>query len=225
MNIDGTGRKLLIKGNHWSPSWSPDGQWLVFITNNTLQVINLQGDSTRTFQGVNNVPLSFPDWSKDGRSILFNSSYVNGGGVFISDPLFFRVRQLFNQYQFSGFSARWSPNCEKVIYQKVSHSWKGGEIFIIDTLGVEDNRITYDNMDDREPALSPSGDLVVCSKNVGIYVMNSDGSNQYKLDYGQHPAWSPDSQYIYYSNANSDFTKEVLWKIDINGKNKVQLTY
>lgn len=39
------------------------------------------------------------------------------------------------------------------------------------------------------------------------------------------PAWSPDGQSIIYSNTNNDFTKEVLWKIDINGNNKIQLTY
>ena len=39
------------------------------------------------------------------------------------------------------------------------------------------------------------------------------------------PAWSPDGQFIIYSNTNNDFTKEVLWKIDINGNNKIQLTY
>lgn len=225
MRFDGTERKLVVRGMNYSPSWSPDGQWLVFTSNGTLQIINLQGDSTRVFQGVNNVPLSFPDWSQDGRSILFNSSYVNGGGVFICDPLFLTVRQIFNQYQFSGFSARWSSNGDKIIYQKVSHTWEGGEIFIIDTLGKEDNRITNDNMDDREPTISPNGGMIACSKNVCIYVMNSDGTNQHKLDYGQHPNWSLDSKSIYYSNANQDFTKEVLWKIDINGKNKVQLTY
>jgi len=225
MDIVGSNRKMLLRGNHWSPSWSPDGQWLVFISGGALQIINLEVDSIRKFQGINNVPLSFPDWSKDGKSILFNSSYVNDGGVFICNPAFNNVRQLLNQIQFSGFSAKLIHNSEKIIYEKVSHSWEGGEIFIIDTLGQTDNRITNDNLDDREPTLSPNGNLIACSKNVLIYVMNSDGLNQLKLDYGQHPTWSRNGQSIVYSNANQDFTKEVLWQIDIKGKNKVQLTF
>ena len=58
-----------------------------------------------------------------------------------------------------------------------------------------------------------------------IYIMSTDGSNRHRLDYGQYPNWTPDGQFIVYSNANNDFTKEVLWKIDINGKNKIQLTF
>ena len=225
MDIGGTNRRMLLRGNHWSPSWSPDGQWLVFISGGTLQITNLEGDSIRTFEGINNVPLSFPDWSKDGKSILFNSSFVNGGGVFMCNPAFNNVRQLLNQIQFSGFSGRLTQNSERIIYEKVSHNWEGGEIFIIDTLGQIDNRITNDNLDDREPQLSPNGNQIACSKNVRIYVMNSDGLNQLKLDFGKHPTWSHNGQFIIYSNANQDFTKEVLWKIDINGKNKVQLTF
>ncbi|MHC1705751.1 MAG: hypothetical protein AB9846_17755 [Tenuifilaceae bacterium] len=224
IGMDGTNRKLLLQGRHWSPSWSPDGQCLVFTSGGIIRVINLAGDSVRTFQGINNVPLFFPSWSPNGKLIVFSSPYVNDGGFFISDPLFVNARQLFDSF-ISGFSPKWSPSCEKIIYQKVSHDWEGGEIFIIDTLGTEDKRITYDSMDDREPTLSPNGNLIACSKNVRVHIMNSNGTNQHKIDYGQSPSWSLDSKFIIYSNANSDFTKEVLWKIDIDGKNKVQLTY
>ena len=225
MRMDGTERRLLLRGRHYSPSWSPDGQWLVFTSDGILRIINLQGDSIRTFQGINNVPLFFPNWASNGKSIIFSSPFVNGGGFFVCDPLFINVKRIFDSNFISGFSPKWSSSCDKIIYQKVSHDWEGGEIFIIDTLGLHDNRITNDNMDDREPSLSPDDYYIACSKNVRIYVMNSDGTNQHKLDYGQYPTWSPNSKYIIYSNANNDFTKEVLWKIDINGNNKIQLTF
>jgi len=78
MDNDGTNRRLLFKGDHWSPSWSPDGQWLVFTSGDTLQIINLEGDSIRTFQGIGDLPLYFPDWSKDGKLILFGSPLEGG---------------------------------------------------------------------------------------------------------------------------------------------------
>lgn len=224
MDIDGTNRKLIIEGEHWTPSWSPDGQWLVFTSNGTIQIINNKGEGIRTFQGINDVPLFFPDWSPDGKMILMNSPYVDGGGVFISDPQFKNVRQMFNQIQLSGFSAQWSPNMDRIIYEKVSHDWDGGEVFIMDTLGINDSRITKDNLDDTNPRLS-NNNKITWSRNVRIMVMNVDGTNQKTFDYGQYPSWSPISDYIIYSNANDDFTKEVLWKINIDGSNKTQLTY
>ena len=225
MNMDGTNKRLLLNGEHWTPRWSSDGQWLTFSSNGIIEIIKIDGDSIRTFQGINEVPLFYPDWSQNGKMILMNSPYVNGGGVFISDPQFKHVKQLFDKTKFSGFSAQWVPDMDKIIYEKVSHDWKGGEIFIMDTLGINDTRITNDNLDDRNPSLSNNGNMITWCRNVRIMVMNVNGTKQTTLDYGQHPSWSPNSDYIIYSNANSDMTKEVLWKINFDGTNKKQLTF
>jgi dipeptidyl aminopeptidase/acylaminoacyl peptidase len=37
INKDGTNRQLVLEGQHWSPSWSPDGEWLVFSTTDVIQ--------------------------------------------------------------------------------------------------------------------------------------------------------------------------------------------
>jgi len=223
MNIDGTNRRLLLEGAHWSPSWSPDGNLLVFTSNGVLQIINLTGDSIRTFEGVNDVPLYFPDWSPDGKLILFSSPYVEGGGFFLCNPFFQNVRLLFSHYDLPGINPTWSPEGEKILYTKYVN--KNEELFVVDTSGNFDTQLTNIKGTNRYPAWSPDGKMIAWSSNTEIYLMNADGSNQHRLDYGRFPTWSNDSKYIIYSNANDDFSEEVLYIIDINGKNKIQLTY
>lgn len=225
IDADGNNRRLLIKGDNYSPSWSPEGKWLVFTSNGVIKIINLDGNILRTFDGVNEVPLFFPDWSSDGNMILMSSPYVVGGGVYISTPLLEKARQLFDSQVYSGFGARWSHNMDKIIYEKVSHDWAGGEIFILDTLGLNDSRVTNDNIDDRYPVLSNTNEMIAWSRDVQITIMKTDGTARKRLDYGQNPSWGPNSDFLVYSYANQDFTKEVLWKIKIDGSNKVQLTY
>ncbi|MDP2424615.1 MAG: hypothetical protein U1C46_02315 [Bacteroidales bacterium] len=225
MKMDGTERRLLLRGRHFSPSWSPDGQWLVFTSDGLLQIINLQGDIIRTFQGENSLPLHTPDWSKDGKEILFNSPLTIKGGVFAMTPDFSHVRQILHPIENNGMHARWSPDRSKIVFSKGNQAWESIEIFTIDTSLTSEVRLTNDGRDDRSPSWSPTGDFITWSSNVEIFRMSTNGSNRRRLDYGQFPSWLPDGKFIVYSNANYDYTKEVLWKIDINGNNKVQLTF
>jgi len=224
MDSLGLNRRLLLKGTHFQPSWSPDSKWLVFTSEGVLQIISIDSDSIRTFGGIGDLPLLFPDWSGDGKVILFSSPYVEGGGVFSCSPDFNHFRQIYNHYELSAYPVKLYSQGQ-FICCLYSQEWSSEEIFIIDTALIQSTRLTFNNYSDRYPAVSPFHDYIAWSSNVQIWRMNNDGTNQKRLDYGQYPSWTPDGRYLVYSFANSDFTKEVIWKIDINGNNKTQLTY
>jgi len=223
IRADGSGKRLLLSCEYLlNPDWSPDGKWIVY----TSGIINLQGDSIRTFQGSDNMVLGFPDWSPDGKSILFNASGPNGG-FYICDPFFKNIRLHFSEQQISGYNPRWSPDGKKFVYVKILQDRAGGEIFTVDTSGVNDLRLTDNNIDDQNPQWSPDGSMIAWNSNEQIYIMNIDGKNQRKLDDGESPSWTPDSNYIIYSKGNGDnlHYRVLLWKININGSSKTQLTF
>ena len=69
------------------------------------------------------------------------------------------------------------------------------EIYVMNTDGSGQVRLTDDPGNDNRPNWSPDGRHIVFHSNRAgywqIYVMNADGSDQRSLTSGTHPSWSP----------------------------------
>lgn len=224
MNSDGTNNRLLLKGHHSNPSWSPDDQWIVFSTNGILQIINLTGDSIRSLD-IDKVQVraDYPDWSHDGKSILFSDPTDNGGG-YVCSPDFYSLKKLYDQSSLMAYPIKWFSSTE-YIGAIFCRDYSSREIMIVDTSLTNLTRLTYSKNSDLEPSASPSQEFIAWNNDGRIFLMNKDGSNKKFLDYGKDPSWTPDSKNIIFCSANLDFTKGVIWKIDLEGKNKTQLTF
>lgn len=225
IDIDGKNRQKILTGNFNEPDWSPDGKWLVVNNNGTLIISSINGDSIRTYPGINSVPLDKPDWSSKN-IILFSSSYVEGGGVFLTVPDFSITEMIFDSYSISGIEAAWSPDAIKIVFVKLSTKWQGGEIYTIDTVGTNEMRLTDNNEDDRNPVWAPDGnDIIWNTGNNYLKIMKHDGTSQRILTRGRFPSWCNNSENVVFCFPNSDFSKEVLWIININNKKQDQLTF
>jgi Tol biopolymer transport system component len=72
-NADGSAQRRLTpaSANSGAPSWSPDGREIVFIMDNTLSLMDVNGRNVRP------IPIrgavGSPDWAADGHSIIFQS--------------------------------------------------------------------------------------------------------------------------------------------------------
>jgi Tol biopolymer transport system component len=113
----------------------------------------------------------------------------------------------------------------------VSNRDGNNEIYVMNTDGSNQQRLTYNNDEDWTPAWSPDSTHIAFTSNrngqtYDICVMNADGSNQQQLTANSAnnyvPSWSPDgSQLIFSSDRDGD---DEIYVMNADGTNQQQLT-
>ena len=173
MDADGGNQQNLTNdpNDDWSPSWSPDGERIVFSSNRDgnrdgnrnnyeIYVMDADGNNQQRLTD-NDFYDSAPSWSPDGKRIVFTS---RRDGHFIGD---------------FGLSS---------------------EIYVMDADGKNTRRLTNNRKRDSSPSWSPDGKWIVFASdrkgddvNYEIYVMDADGKNTRRLTnnphYDSNPEW------------------------------------
>ena len=182
MNIDGGGRRRLANNLEDSlPRWAADQVSTVFGSKRV--------GPHRISQVFSNTPSGgerqlgegdMPDWSPDGNHIVAKGS-VSGTGLIIMDSSGGGRRQLTSNLNDS--SPDWSPTGNKIVFMRQTGiNW---DIWVINSDGTGETKLTSDGAIDGLPAWSPDGTSVAFLSNHGgtwaIWVMNANGSNQRKL--------------------------------------------
>jgi TolB protein len=134
VNPNGSGRILVaaprnIYHSYWGPTWSPDGEQMAFGISpapdtgwggvpRALGVISQYRGPVRLLRTAP-YRATAPDWSPDGRRILFTD---NGQHIVILELRHHRFRTIFKR---SGtvFGPRWSPNGKRIAFSWRSDIW------------------------------------------------------------------------------------------------------
>ncbi|HKR10943.1 MAG TPA: DPP IV N-terminal domain-containing protein [Pyrinomonadaceae bacterium] len=190
-NADGTGFTVISDtlSEDFTPAWSRDGSKLAFSTGNigvlpTLATMNPDGTfrvPNFSFQGAGN-----PDWSPDGFSIvldIFNT-------IWVYKPLgsSLRLSTLTND-----FRPRYSPDGSKIVFQSTRDGQS--EIYVMNSDGANQTRLTNNPAADTAPAWSPDGTKILFTSlrdgptSPALYLMNADGSNQTRVTAGSDGVW------------------------------------
>jgi Tol biopolymer transport system component len=207
MNANGTERTRLtnLKRETMSPSWSPDGEKIVFWSRDEspkltqdLWTINADGTGLRRLTNSPEEPEISPAWSPNGEKISYSDGYnlyvMNDDGT---DHIHLTI----------GVTSAWSPNGKKIAYGTT-----GGpslDIFVMNSNGTDMTNLSKDHeLLESDPAWSPTGRKIAYDWALAegdgavINVMNANGGRKINLVTNLNadsPSWSPDGEKIAYS--------------------------
>src|SRR5262249_23972618 len=157
--------------------WSPDGThiafWSVVQATGLPQIflmsingaVQLTGTGPLTDTGVGG---NFPDWSPDGKRILFQTPQVRNGAFIYRDIIVINVdgtglTNLTSKSTHQDWRPAWSPDGTKIAFQ--SNRDGNIEIYVMNADGSNPVRLTVDSHADQEPDWFPDGGKIVFDSN------------------------------------------------------------
>ena len=182
INPDGTGETRLSNlptSNEFAPGWSPDGRYILFISNmkgagqNNIYVAKPDGSDVRALTSFSPATVTWPTWSHDGKKIAFTSDMsLSNRQVHIMNIDGSNITQLTSD-AVDKYTVSWRSDSKSLIYDT-----NGNGIWSINIDGTGNTQIAG-TTSLAGPAFSPDEQYIYAqySGGTGIYRMNADGTN------------------------------------------------
>jgi Tol biopolymer transport system component/DNA-binding winged helix-turn-helix (wHTH) protein len=224
----------------WGPSFSPDGERILFVRSpdsgipeEIMSVPKSSGEVTRITSQHARI-LGAPQWSIDGKSVIFASDFGSHPGLWRAGVDSTAVAVQIND---SGWRPSVARAGYKLAYQRITHSLNIWELELTDPQRAakrKEQRILVPSTSETDqgpgPQISPDGKkLAFMSDRSGtmeIWVSDRDGSNPVQLTAvggAGTPRWSPDSEWVAFDASDRNGTK--VYKIKLGSGAPQLLTH
>jgi len=204
MNIDGSEQKqITFSGLDYSPSWSPDGDKIVFYSEriNPSQIFIINKDGSGLKQITNTTGIDdvnrYPTWFPDGKKIIYTGKRSASFFIFIAN-----LDGIIEQQIYSSLSPRQgsiSPDGNYVIFDV--------EFGYLSRMNINTGlfeKVTT-NIFNSGNSWSPDGSQIAFSNGSTISVGNPYAYNVFSNIYSpssSYPCWTPDSKKIIFSSSS-----------------------
>ncbi len=236
MDYDGHNSYRLTYDNSiaLSPSWSPDGNKIVFTSykdrNPDVHMIDHMIDSKERssrrisgYIGLNTTPA----FSPDGKTLALTLSKDGNPEIYLLDIRDGALTRLTRNSRIDT-SPTWSPNGREIAF--VSDRSGYPQIYIMDREGANLRRLTYSGYYNTSPEWSPSPDInkiayvsMVAGKGE-IFVISPMGTDAQRLTFSggnEDPCWSPNGMYLAYSSKQAGVRDIYIMRADGSGRKRI----
>jgi len=183
MDSDGSNRTIITPewGDYYHAQFNPNGSEILYM----IQYEPYRGEIVTADMNGNNLQYltsnldysTSPRFSPDGSKILFFSP----NDIHVMDSNGENQLQITDGY-INSFSACFTPNSDKIIFSSSRYGiHEDYEIYMINSDGTGEIRLTNDPHDDEYAEVSPDGTKIVFTRGEKIYMMDIDGSNPVNL--------------------------------------------
>ena len=226
--------------SNWRPSNLLLGVGLIAITASAIVFyVATRPAVPVTIRGLTNLTNNiaedeYPNWSPDGKKVVFTSNRDGAGDVYVMNADGGGVMRLTNTTA-KEISAVWSPDGSRIVFD--SERDGNRELYVMNSDGSDQTRLTFNPTADAGPvSFSPEGKRIAYARSVSdqgrgaysfdIYTMNVDGSDQRQLtvdpDFDAEPIWSPDgTRILFISDRDGDLE---IYAINPDGSREEKLS-